>query len=480
MYFAAKLRLFAALAGTAISSVALLSCVPRQSALLPCPEPSLSFNGIPDDESCQLRRLDDFGNLAWETFKTMVWPARTKDWSGASVRGEADRARKITDMDGPRVFETFKSDWETYQEGVEPLPWHRYPPSVPAPLCRNAPALPQGSLVLASLHKFGNIDISTGPPPKGITHVLVSQNHRLVRYLTAYGQQAFDTIRDNKLYQPLNIKPLDLMPEGKTKAPLGAVTVKSAWIEMNGISDPSSFYVRDAWVQHPTDGTCEFMPVGLVGLHIAHKTKASPQWIWMSFEHVKNVPSKGEPNPVGYTFHDGSNLRMTRLPPRRARLPMTEFKIPKPYNVERSKPIPQAIQAVNSHWRRMLAEESEQKQQSVWRNYELVVVQWPANPYDERRTGSGLQVGEQLSASPTPECRSEPGSNLANSVLETFIQPHTQCEKPTTCMSCHTRARNYDFMWSIPLAHKSTGFGVMSEARQSAISTLREIVESNR
>ena len=34
--------------------------------------------------------------------------------------------------------------------------------------------------------------------------------------------------------------------------------------------------------------------LGLIGFHAVHKTVGRPQWIWTSFEHVKNVPDKEE------------------------------------------------------------------------------------------------------------------------------------------------------------------------------------------
>ena len=34
--------------------------------------------------------------------------------------------------------------------------------------------------------------------------------------------------------------------------------------------------------------------LGLIGFHAVHKTASRPQWIWTSFEHVRNVPDKDE------------------------------------------------------------------------------------------------------------------------------------------------------------------------------------------
>ena len=39
---------------------------------------------------------------------------------------------------------------------------------------------------------------------------------------------------------------------------------------------------------------CLDRTLGLIGFHAVHKTVARPQWIWTSFEHVKNVPDRTE------------------------------------------------------------------------------------------------------------------------------------------------------------------------------------------
>lgn len=498
MYFTGKLRLFAAAA-----VMLLASCLPERgapvlpdrSARVACPEPSLAGPGIPDDAVCD-RNLTVFGNIAWQTFKTLVWPATT------GRRGEWDTTRPITDMNGPRVFETYKSDWETFQkDALPPLDWHEYPQR--AAVCANADAMPldDNSLVLASLHKFGNIDQRDVPAEEGrpsIRHMVVAQNRTPVRYLTGFSEIAFNSIVSNGLYKPINLLPSVEAPDLQTTAKDGTITIKSAWIEMTNILDPDSFHTRDALVQiphsDPTKAKCELKRVGLVGLHIGYKTDRSPQWIWASFEHVRNVPLRGKRPTMRYTFHDGTTnpdgtvKRMLDEPPPDARLPMDPFVVPTPFNVERWKSIPSAIQEVNNKWQDLLRQPpgppNTPKKPSVWSNYELVVVQWSFFAKSKEMTGLGRRVpsktGDWLyGALPVPPCRSaDSQSNLVNSILETFLQPDTLCPLDLTCMSCHSRARNYDFIWSIPLAHKDPKNVFMpSKSRQSALATLHEILE---
>ena len=84
MHFVAKARLFAAMPALML----LISCTQREVPLTVCPvKASLDVHGIPKDV-CPPHEMEDFGNMAWQTFKTLVWPA--------SSRGVADRSRRIT------------------------------------------------------------------------------------------------------------------------------------------------------------------------------------------------------------------------------------------------------------------------------------------------------------------------------------------------------------------------------------------------
>src|SRR5262249_29465330 len=89
------------------TALVLLAVTSAQSAP-PCPNnPPLQADGIPqDDDFCGGRDLQGFAHMAWQTFKMLVWPAES--------RGSPDKKRSITDMSGPRVFETYKSDWEVF------------------------------------------------------------------------------------------------------------------------------------------------------------------------------------------------------------------------------------------------------------------------------------------------------------------------------------------------------------------------------
>ena len=215
------------------TALMLLTVTPAQSAP-PCPViPSLLADGIPDDvcpSPPPLDRNEAFANMAWQTFKMLVWLA------SPAARGEPDKTRSITHVSGPRVFETYKGDWETFPAGAAPpLDWDRYPSK--APVCKNVstmyPPLDRDFLVLASLDKFGNV---TQPDIPGSTpHLLMAQNGSLVRYLAAFDEKAFKRIQKNQLYKLPGNDASDQPPAPSVTQADGTITIKSAWIEIKDL-----------------------------------------------------------------------------------------------------------------------------------------------------------------------------------------------------------------------------------------------------
>jgi hypothetical protein len=452
-------------------SVLLWAAPPRGSPLKCDLTPNLDYHEdmLPKDVCGSVPKFAEFGHMAWQTLKALAWPAKT--------RGLAHPDRTLADgRGGLSVFETFKAGWEVFLPSAEePRPWQDYPRRAPA--CGDA--LDDGALVLASMHKYGNLNqADLGQDGKPITHVVIAQNRRLVRYLTAFNESVFAKIVEGGLYKPGSLKNSDDAPEGERLLPYGSITIKSAWIELDGITEPERFHRREALVQDPDPRitTCRKTVVGLVALHIARKTESGPQWIWASFEHDMNVPQAGRiDRSKKYTFHDGQEGNTPTAPPPLALTPFPEPNQyvpdpynPPPYNIERLREIVPEIVTVNDDWRKALRLAG-----SVWGNYKLVSIQWPALKGRPELTG-GVPYGTgKASALPTPPCREYDRHSLANTLIETFLQTETMCSEKRNCMSCHNEARNYDFVWSIPLSHRG-------ETRLDAISKLRALTPWSR
>jgi hypothetical protein len=463
----------------AITLMALLS-VRGASASSCTPAPSSVPGPIPADaEPCEsvTPQTNAFADLAWQTFKMIVWPA-ARSPRGVPRRGEPDPVRSLADMRGPRVFETYKADWETFlPSAAPPSDWSTY--SATALPCRNSPSIAPGTLVLAALAEFGNVQEQAGDGPSGkpITNVLVGQNRKLARYLVGFDRNEFELIRTNRLYDALHPPAVPSAPPGPTTAaPDGTIIVKSAWLELDGLKvDPATFYRRRALVQDPEKPTCHEAVVGLVGLHIRYKTPTRPQWVWASFEHVRNVPpgegarenSVRPKSDSAYTFNDGSGAQIPDRPPPDTLVDSNRFSAhPDPYDVQRLKPIAREIETANANWQAALAG-------TVWTNYHLVIVEWP---------GVGSSPGiNALAANPEPPSFTNQESNLVNTTMETFLQKRvgpTADGKNFTCMGCHNRAQAVDYVFTIPLNAKNPLPMQVSPWRHEVIDYLTSIVTS--
>ena len=103
---------------------------------------------------------------------------------------------------------------------------------------------------------------------------------------------------------------LDLPSGSTTSNEVGAIEIKAAWKIFNDGEDTSRYYTTTAAVQpvSPSDSSCAVKTVGLVGLHIVHKTPSHPEFIWATFEQVDNAPNcdnlSATPPAGSWSFYD--------------------------------------------------------------------------------------------------------------------------------------------------------------------------------
>jgi len=233
---------------------------------------------------------------------------------------------------------------------------------------------------------------------------------------------------------------------------VGSIEIKASWrilLPEKG-DDTSRYYHRQALVFIPGTNTVtgqnlQFTAtVGLVGLHIIHKTSAFQLMVWTSFEHVDNIPENLEeaaaanpfnPNARRYSFYDPRCVTCPpNVPPGVSGHDDTlKWAMQMPYaeqyanlvvgdppqrqkfgtQVVRMVPIYYKTQQINRYWQSKV-------KGSVWENYKLVGSQWGL-----RETNVPFAV---INA---PHL-------LANSTMETFIQ------KDASCISCHNFATMAD------------------------------------
>ena len=172
-----------------------------------------------------------FDDYSWRAFIALVWPVK------AGQRGVPDPNQPLQPLGAaiiPSVFETYKADWETFQQNAQkPTGWNSFSfNSVP---CSNATDIQPGDMVLAAFNEFGNVgEAGVG----SLTNVLVAQNGTYVVYLAAYNQSQFNLISENGLYDLKNLPPPTQpgLDPPVTPSPVGAMTLKSSWIEMTTTS----------------------------------------------------------------------------------------------------------------------------------------------------------------------------------------------------------------------------------------------------
>jgi len=198
----------------------------------------------------------------------------------------------------------------------------------------------------------------------------------------------------------------------------GSFELKMAWKVLGPKDDQSRFFVQDALImdQGPDGKPLQrAVKVGLVGMHIAHKSETSPQWIWATFEQVDNLDVDPIAHPKLHASFNDPNcpLCATDIQPQ-----ATNGIYPRvPVQVSRTIPIPKDKIALNAQVAAALG-----RRKSVWQYYELIDTQWPTNPASPPpawNSGLAQAVANKPGGQPTPVF-------LTNITMETYFQAGNQ------------------------------------------------------
>jgi hypothetical protein len=218
------------------------------------------------------------------------------------------------------------------------------------------------------------------------------------------GQIAFSSNPANKVQFP----PGQWQTNGS-----GAFELKLAWKVLDPQKDkadrffhqPAQVLINNQWVS---------AEVGLVGMHIAHKSQSSPQWIWSTFEQIDNLATDQVAHPglnPNY-FNAGCptclvNVQPSGTPPANT-----------PVQVLRMVPISPDKEALNRE-----AQAALRAQNSVWQYYQLIDTQWPTNPSSPPTVPGDANLPQSISnksgGQPTPVY-------LTNMTMETYFQAGNQ------------------------------------------------------
>ena len=230
----------------------------------------------------------------------------------------------------------------------------------------------------------------------------------------------------------------------------GSIEIKAAWKVLTPAEAGSNrFYTIQALVFNddfnpPGASVPPNVPVtlGLVGLHIAHKTSRQPHWIWSTFEHVDNLTKSfynpncknctpNQPAPPFSTDKSGN--------PHYKELNPNGTPITKPVQVVRVNPIQAPPTSLNATFRNLLAG-------SVWANYQLVSTQWIADLGNLEPGFLANITLETFNQGPNP-----PSDGLPNGATYNPLKPDPryqpfQAKVSSSCMKCHSTGNDFSFL----------------------------------
>lgn len=390
-----------------------------------CDPPSVSYQ-LPVDSTCGHSSQNVLNCFAWKNFLALNWKA-------SDERGLPDTTAVAADYGipgdySPTVWESYLSIEDVFS-ARQPQTWNlkskngyiKYINEINKFTDINA-ALPKPKL-RAMLG--GNVDEIM--QAKGAW--LTDQSGNIVWYEIRMNNIESDFVRQNKLYNSDNLNAFAAKNQG-VWLPMESIEIKAAWriIPDSQLESLKNLYkISRAMVpeikgfdknNQPIYGKYSPKYLGLVGLHIIRKTNQSPQFTWMTFEHVNNAPTEGQVDPsVKYCFYNPKS----KDKPNQSPVPGQDS-LNTPVQVVRiaDNAISADIQQLNKQIQAMIKKSNPK---SVWQYYQLVNVQWPENPIQDTNNNKTAPL---MDGGITP-------SNIANVTMETYIQ-----EKQ--CMDCHKNA----------------------------------------
>jgi hypothetical protein len=388
----------------------------------------------PHDILPQSQQLAD--TFSWKTFIAMCWPADLRtcgpDTSGAT----------ILDGKGPLVWESYLTSDEVFVA----------PPATPAPWCEllqakaKHRALPKKVLELAQktgVYRFIN---RTSKSPHALGQAsgqpLVDQNGRFVRYEVRMNKEEYDYITTNSLWNVTgqqNYTKNNKISFPTSASSVGPMEFKAAWKILGAGDDATKFYTIKAIVFN--DDSLNLSPgpnpvtLGLVGLHIAHKTPSQRFWVWSTFEQVDNLTTS--------FFNDTCKSCPINTPPSGGpnykELGPDGKPLHKPTQVTRVNAIAGTggnedpfIDGINVYFQNLL-------HGSVWANYSLVSTQWLFNE-DVFPDYLANTVQETYLQGPNPPAH---GTYTISAGEQYFQSPDYHPFSPSvssSCMGCHSKA----------------------------------------
>lgn len=419
----------------------------------------------------------DFDNFAWQAFVALNWPTKDGKVDTGHIIGQAPQA--------PRVWELFTDPITILKNEA-----NNQILSLSVPNDSKLLYLPR-----KRIEKITGSDDSANDPQNdqqaGSGWPLIDQNKNFAVYEIRINDKETTYITSNHLtdYKRLRDykKPIVF--------PAGSLEVKAAWrIFPDNTPDQikQRYHVRKAVMAITKDNSSTGAAfqikalVGLVGLHIAYKTKSQPRWIWATFEQVDNY---AVPASLGFkpTFSTGAgDPNVANRQPTLAPAPHTNYlwSPTQPYAANytptQAARCPNEValpSAVNAKWQKLLAGVP-RVENSPWQYYQLNAVQWFDGPRLFPKNQDEIAIsrnsvletyllGDQTIASQIPAVGPinagptvfPPNSTLADTIVATIVAGAPTATDPkkgtgpntwSSCVLCHQMAL---YQWGTDKVH---------------------------
>ncbi len=372
-----------------------------------CPTKITAAQATIPADACPLHGESQSGVdiFSWNEFIAFNWPA--------TQTCMADTTKSILGIkkgnQGPVVWQTQMSSDDVFvASGQNPAAWCNGQnlaalfEKKPHPMMHASKAAVSAAQNLIPLTNA----VSQPTDVQAVGGVVTDQAQRWLRYERLMNQAEYGAVIGNKWYE-LSV----LNSVSSITLPTGSIEFKSAWKILNPAEIAGGrYYTTLATVFNTPDGATSPGPnpvtLGLVGLHIIHKTPSQDGFFWSTFEQVDN-------DKVFFNPHSSAPVNKQT-----AAKPFTELNpngtpINAAVQIKRVNAIP-ADPKLNRYYQKLLAG-------TVFANYRLISTQW--------------QFGGAPQGAP---------ANVADITIETYVQSASSQGKfknPSTgCLACHINA----------------------------------------
>lgn len=201
-----------------------------------------------------------------------------------------------------RVWETYALNTDVYRPGaLAPMPFQAGDRPHRLQATMRQPAAPRG---LDAQDQLSGI-------LQAFSHGwLTAQNGQLTCYEVRLNEEEYDYVVANNLYdanaqwRAVQSRAGIHLPDGSAVGSVGAIEVKAAWLPLTDAAQYGRYLTAEASITDPASGAVRSVVVGLVGLHIMHKTQLGQQFVWATFEHVDNAPIMNAVGNGPYTYYN--------------------------------------------------------------------------------------------------------------------------------------------------------------------------------